>query len=93
MFTKKIYYLVKIFALLKYIHILKTKITNSKYLTLIPLYLYSRSNLVSPSPRTLLDTDISSSPMSESLEKNGAVGGSTSDYNPLLNRQLENPTS
>lgn len=31
--------------------------------------------------------------MSDSMGKNGDVGESTSDYNPLLNRQLENPTS
>jgi len=41
----------------------------------------------------LPDTNISSGPMDESLEKNGTIGGSASDYNPLLNRQLENPTS
>jgi len=31
--------------------------------------------------------------MGESLEKHGRISESTSDYNPLLNRQLENPTS
>ncbi|XP_026809394.1 proton-coupled amino acid transporter-like protein CG1139 isoform X1 [Rhopalosiphum maidis] len=57
------------------------------------LYNQNGSNCLSPSPRTLPITNISSGPMSESLEKNGTDGGSTSDYNPLLNRQLENPTS
>lgn len=31
--------------------------------------------------------------MGESLEKHSRVEESTSDFNPLLNRQLDNPTS
>jgi len=41
----------------------------------------------------LPDTNISGDTMSESMAKHGGINESTTDYNPLLNRQLENPTS
>jgi hypothetical protein len=43
--------------------------------------------------KTFPVTNISGGPINESSEKNSSFGESISDYNPLLNRQLENPTS
>lgn len=46
-----------------------------------------------PPSITSPDANFFGGAMNESLGKNGDFSQSTSDYNPLLNRQLENPTS
>ncbi|VVC34124.1 Hypothetical protein CINCED_3A014349 [Cinara cedri] len=53
------------------------------------LYNQNGNNFLSPS----FKTSPNSSGVSDTIGKNGDVGESTLDYNPLLNRQLENPTS
>lgn len=46
-----------------------------------------------PSSRTSPDANFSGAPVGESAAKFSDVNDSTQDFNPLLNRQLENPTS
>ncbi|XP_025411260.1 proton-coupled amino acid transporter-like protein CG1139 isoform X2 [Sipha flava] len=57
------------------------------------LYNQNGNGFPSPMSKTFPVTNISGGPINESSEKNSSFGESISDYNPLLNRQLENPTS
>ncbi|XP_050442267.1 proton-coupled amino acid transporter-like protein CG1139 isoform X2 [Adelges cooleyi] len=57
------------------------------------MYNENGNNSLSPSSKTTTGVDFPGNSKNEFAEKDGGFNGITSDNNPLLNRQLENPTS